>query len=441
MTKPALSGPREAATGAQPLPPSLWAATAPPAPPTPALADSVRTDVLVVGGGYTGLSTALHLAEAGVAVRVLEAQEPGWGASGRNGGQVNPTLKHDPQDLLRLYGPERGEALVQAVARSADLVFDLIARHRIDCQPVRQGWLQVGYTDEAVAAMHARARQWTARGEPVQMLARGALAQRLGSNAFAGGWLDGRAGAIQPLAYARGLVRAAQAAGAMVHGSTQVVQLQRSGQRWRATTASGAVVDADRVVIATNGYTAALWPGLRQTVLTANSFIVATQPLQGEAARSILAGGETVSTSQRLLLYFRRDAAGRLLMGGRGHFADPRGPADFAHLERSLQLLYPQLGPVDYAYRWAGRIAVTRDFMPHVHEPAPGLSIALGYNGRGVALATSMGKHLAARLVQAGADFPFPITPITPIPMHRWQRFYIAAGVAWYSLLDRVTRS
>lgn len=421
---------------AEPMPPSLWAATAPPAPLTPALRESVKTDVLVVGGGYTGLSTALHLAEAGASVRVLEANEPGWGASGRNGGQVNPTLKHDPDELVRRLG-ERAEPLIDAVSRSADLVFDLIARHGIDCEPVRSGWLQLAYSANAVAGMHARARQWARRGVSVEMLDQAAVARRVGTQAFAGGWLDGRAGAIQPLAYARGLARAAQGAGAIVHGGTAVTALARQGAQWVATTAGGATVTADRVVIATNGYTGPLWPGLQQTMLSANSFIVATRPLAPEAARQILALGETASTSQRLLLYFRKDQAGRLLMGGRGYFADPRGPQDFAHLERSLALLFPQLGPLQYEYRWAGRIAVTRDFMPHIHEPAPGVTMAVGCNGRGIALCTSFGKHLAARLTGGGEAFPYPVSPIAPIPLHGLQRVYIAAGVAWYSLLDR----
>ncbi|UVH59206.1 FAD-binding oxidoreductase [Variovorax paradoxus] len=420
------------------LPPSLWADTAPPAPPTPPLTESRKADVLIVGGGFTGLSAALHLAEAGVQACVLEAHEPGWGASGRNGGQVNPSLKHDPDELVQLYGQARAEPLIDAVSRSADLVFDLIARHRIDCQPVRKGWIQAAYAQKDVAALHARAEQWAKRGVTTLQLDRAAVSARLGTEAFAGGWLDGRTGSIQPLAYTRGLVRAAQAAGASVHGGTEVTALERRGTHWHASTSTGASVTAEQVVIATNGYTGALWPKLSSTVLAANSFIVATEPLKGPAADAILPGGETASTSQRLLLYFRKDAQGRLLMGGRGHFADPAGPADFAHLERSLELLFPQLGPLRYEYRWAGRIAVTRDFMPHVHTPAPGVTVALGYNGRGIALATSMGKHVAARLVDAGADFPYPVTPIAPIPLHGLQRFYVAGGVAWYSLLDRL---
>lgn len=192
------------------------------------------------------------------------------------------------------------------------------------------------------------------------------------------------------------------------------------------------------MVLATNGYTDALWPHLRQSVIAANSFIVATRPLPPQLGEHILAGGEVASDSRRLLLYYRRDAQGRLLMGGRGPFGEPRGPEDFAHLERSIALLFPQLATIGIDYRWSGRVAITRDFLPHVHEPAPGLTVALGYNGRGIAMASTMGRCLAQRLCDPdGAVFPFPLSTISPIPLHGLQRFYIAAGVAWYSILDR----
>lgn len=417
---------------------SLWSATAPSVVPTPKLGESVKVDVAIVGAGYTGLSTALHLAEHGVSVCVLEANEPGWGASGRNGGQVNPTLKYDPEQLVQMYGPERAEPLISTVSNSADLVFGLIEKHGIDCAPVRKGWMQVSYSEKGVAGLHARADQWARRGVPVQRLDAPAVASRMGSDAFAGGWLDGRAGAIQPLAYARGLVAAALAAGVRIHGQSAVTSLQRQGSGWQLQTAGGAQVMADQVVLATNGYSGNLWPGMAQSILAANSFIVATKPLTGRAAESILPGQETVSTAQRLLLYFRKDSHGRLLMGGRGLFNDPTSPTDFAHLERSLALLFPQLGPLEFEYRWAGRIAITRDFMPHVHEPAPGLTLALGCNGRGIALCTSLGQQLAGRLCDGNAEFAYPVTALQRLPMHNLQRFYIGAGVAWYSLLDRL---
>lgn len=420
---------------------SLWSATAPSVVPTPALSESVKVDVAIVGAGYTGLSTALHLAERGVSVCVLEANEPGWGASGRNGGQVNPTLKYDPEQLVQMYGSARAEPLISTISNSADLVFKLIEKHGIDCAPVRKGWMQVSYSEKGVAGLHVRADQWARRGVPVQRLDAAAVASRMGSDAFAGGWLDGRAGAIQPLAYARGLVGAALAAGARIHGQSAVTRLQRQGSGWQLQTASGAQVTADQVVLATNGYSGNLWPGMAQSILAANSFIVATKPLTGHAAESILPGQETVSTAQRLLLYFRKDSHGRLLMGGRGLFNDPTSPTDFAHLERSLALLFPQLGPLEFEYRWAGRIAITRDFMPHVHEPAPGLTLALGCNGRGIALCTSLGQQLAGRLCDHKAEFAYPVTALQRLPMHGLQRFYIGAGVAWYSLLDRLNIS
>ncbi|GAB7549178.1 NAD(P)/FAD-dependent oxidoreductase [Cupriavidus sp. 8B] len=422
-------------------PSSLWAATAVAGPDTPPLLESREVDVLVIGAGFTGLSTALHLAERGTSVCVVDSQEPGWGASGRNGGQVNPTLKHDPDELVRMFGERRAEPLIDAVSKSADLVFDLIKRHDIDCKPVRSGWLQLAYAPKDVEGLHARAKQWRKRGVPVEMLDSDAVARRVGTRAFAGGWLDSRAGAIQPLSYTRGLAQAALAAGAAVHSGSAVTslspQVSKGSGKWLATLSTGATVSADRVVIATNGYTGPLWPGLQSTLLTANSFIVATAPLSRAEANDILARGETASTSQRLLLYFRKDSDGRLLMGGRGFFSDPKNASDFSHLERSLELLFPQLGPLKYEYRWAGRIAVTRDFMPHIHEPAPGITVAVGCNGRGIALCTSFGKHLASRLTGGTDEFPYPISPIKPIPMHQLQRLYIAAGVAWYSLLDR----
>ena len=422
------------------LPDSLWAATAAPAPATPPLTESASFDVAIIGAGYTGLSTALHLAERGLRVCVLDAAEPGWGASGRNGGQVIPGLKYDPDELVRRHGETAGNALVGIVGGAADTVFDLIDKYGIDCAALRRGWIQPAHSAAMLARVVRRARQWEARGASVSVLDANAVSQRVGTDAFVGGWIDHRAGSIQPLSYARGLARAALGLGVAVHGGTLATSLVREATTWRIATARGPVVTASRVVLATNGYTGPLWPKLERTVIAANSFIVATRPLAPAVTDSILSGGEVASDSRRLLLYFRRDAQGRLLMGGRGQFSEPRSASDWSHLERSVQLLFPQLKGIEYEYRWAGRIAITADFLPHVHEPAPGLTIALGYNGRGIAMATTLGKHLAARLCgDTSAAFPFPATPIRPIPLHGLQRFYIAAGVTWYRMLDALS--
>ncbi|ACC71541.1 FAD-binding oxidoreductase [Paraburkholderia phymatum] len=421
------------------LPDSLWAATAQPAPDTPPLRESASFDVAIVGAGFTGLSTALHLAERGVKVCVLDAAEPGWGASGRNGGQVIPGLKYDPDELVQRFGETAGNRLVETVGAAADNVFDLIDRYGIECSAIRRGWIQPAPSPAMLGTVMRRARQWEARGVKISLLDGAQVSRRLGTASYIGGWVDHRAGCIQPLSYVRGLARAAQSLGVAVHGRTSVSRLVRDERGWRVETQGGAVVEAQRVVIATNGYTGALWPGLRQSVIAANSFIVATQPLARGFGDDILRGGEVASDSRRLLLYFRRDAAGRLLMGGRGPFSEPRANGDWAHLERAVELMYPQLKGVSYEYRWAGRVAITADFLPHIHEPAPGLSIALGYNGRGIAMATTVGKHLAARMCEeSAASFPFAVTPVRPILFHELQRFYITAGVAWYRLMDAI---
>ncbi|WP_175669426.1 NAD(P)/FAD-dependent oxidoreductase [Burkholderia ambifaria] len=424
---------------AKPLPPSLWAATAEPAVVTPRLDSSTVVDVTIVGAGYTGLSTALHLAEQGLRVCVIDANEPGWGASGRNGGQVIPGLKYDPDELIRRYGPHDGNALVQMAGGAADTVFDLVARHGIRCDATRTGWIQPTHSHKLLKTLYARAGQWEARGAPVELLDRAQVSKRLGTDAFVGGWVDRRAGSVQPLSYARGLARAAQAAGAEIHGGTRAAGVERGANGWRIRTAHGPVIESKQVLLATNGYTDGLWPRLAQSVIAANSFIVATKPLADDVGATILAGGEVASDSRRLLLYFRKDADGRLLMGGRGPFRDPRSAGDWVHLERAAQLMFPHIKDIEFEFRWAGRIAITRNFLPHVHVPAEGMTIALGYNGRGIAMATTLGKHLAALIGGTTRGLPLPPTSIEPVPFHALQRLYISAGVAWYGLLDALS--
>ncbi|MBV7485262.1 FAD-binding oxidoreductase [Bordetella sp. BOR01] len=423
----------------RPFPPSLWHATATPAGPDEPLQDDCSVDVAIVGAGFTGLSAALHLAQNGAKVCVLEAEQVGWGASGRNGGQVIPGLKYDPDGIARRFGPD-ADSLIELAGTAADTVFGLIEQFNIPCDAVRKGWIQTAHSPAMMRLVEKRARQWERRGAHVELLDRDAVAQRTGTRSFVGGWVDYRAGSVQPLSYARGLAAAARGLGASIYGQTRVAALERGGRGWTVTTQAGRTVNAERVLLATNAYTDTLWPGLRRSILAATSYLVATKPLSAEQGRSILEGGEVSSDSKRLLVYFRRDASGRLVLGGRGPFSDPHSPAQWRHVERALQLLFPQLAGVGFDYRWAGRLAITADGLPHVHEPAPGLNVVLGYNGRGVALATTLGKVIAS-YIAAGSrgGLPYPVTAIRRIPGHGLQRAYLAAGVTWYRLLDALS--
>src|SRR5262249_18757365 len=184
-----------------PLSPSLWAATATPAPPTPPLEESIAADVCIVGGGFAGLSTALHLAERGIRAVVLEPHEPGGGGSGRSGGQVIPGLKFDPDEIVGMYGAERGQRLIEFAGGTADVVFDLIEKHRMDVPRVRNGWIQGAHTAANVELVTSRAEQWSRLGAPVEVLDASAIASLLGTDKYRGGWLDRRGGAIHPLTY------------------------------------------------------------------------------------------------------------------------------------------------------------------------------------------------------------------------------------------------
>lgn len=416
---------------------SPFAEGLPPAPTAPPLRGAGSTDVAIIGAGYTGLSTALHLKQKGIQAVVLDAVEPGYGGSGRSGGQVIPGLKHDPDELLRLFGPEGGETLIHTISQTVEDVAHLIDVHQISCDFRRSGWIQAAHDAVAVRTVHRRAEQWAKRGVPVRVLERAGVSALIGTELYHGGWVEPRAANLNPLAYHRGLLRATLQAGVPVHGQSRVVRLVRSGTQWTLHTDSGASLTADKVVLATNGYTDGLWPGLRQTLIAANSFQVATDPLNEAQRKVILPEGQSVSDTRRVLRYFRVDGAGRLIMGGRGPFREPRGPGDFAHLDRSIAQMFPQLAHAPITWRWGGRVALTRDFLPHLHTPAPGVVACLGYNGRGVGMASTLGRLLADWLVTPEETrLPLPFTSIQPIPVHGLHTVYVSVLIAWYRFLD-----
>jgi glycine/D-amino acid oxidase-like deaminating enzyme len=424
---------------------SLWTATATVAPECPALEGEHRADVCIVGGGFTGLSAALHLAELGADTVVLEAGEPGFGASGRNGGQVIPGLRIDPDELEARFGSERGARLTELGGRAADFVFDLVRRHAIECDARQDGWIKAAHSEPALRATLRTAGQWSRRGAPVIELDRLRIAELTGTGAYLGGWIDHRGGVLQPLSYVRGLVRVAEAAGARIHGETPAIGLHRSGPGWVVRTLRGSVL-APQVVIATNAYTDLVgaggpWPGLAQSVLPVYSYLVASRPVADTLRRTILPKGHAVSDTRRLLRYFRLDPAGCLVIGGRGKFRESCDRADYRAIIASARELYPELGNPDWEFAWGGKVALTLDHLPHLHELAPGVYAGLGYNGRGVAMATLMGKLLTDR-VQGVANeaMAFPATPLRRVPFHRWRRPILEMAVTWKRVRDRLDR-
>ena len=420
-----------------PLEPSLWAKTACPPPETSSLKEDIRTEVLVIGGGFAGLSTALHLAQEGVRVVLVEAKEIGFGASGRNGGQVIPGLKYDPEDLISMFGDQRGKRLVDFAGKTADTVFDLIKHFNMNVPHARRGWVQGAHNIETLDLARKRSTQWSALGAPTRMLSRDEVANILGTDIYVGGWIDQRAGAVQPLSYARELARVAISLGANIFTDSAVTQLKHQASTWQALTSRGKSVTADKVVICTNGYSQGLWPNLQSTVIDAISYLVATPPLPQSLRNSIVPNGEVCSDARNLLIYFRQDHEGRFVLGGRGPFREPKGPGDWAHIERVTKKMFPALSDCPIEHRWCGRVAVTRDFLPHIHEPKPGLLIDIGCMGRGVGLQSTIGKAIAQYIATGNREMlPFDSTAIKPLPFYGLRRFYVNALMTWYRLKD-----
>lgn len=404
---------------------SLWDLTAPEPDVTgSAFEPGMTADVVVVGGGYTGLSTALHCAGAGLSVLLLEAERIGHGGSGRNVGLVNAGVWLPPAEVRRALGDEYGPRFLRCFSDGPQTVFDLIEKHQIRCEATRNGTIHAAHAPSGMAGLRARHQEWQRVGEPVDLLTREEVTALTGLRAFHGGLFDHRAGTINPMGYCRGLARAALAAGAKICTGLRVTGLAREGDGWKVETAQGAVT-AKNVVLGTNAYTDGLWPGLGRTFRTLHYFQVVTEPL-GEEADGILPGGQGLWDTGTIMVSIRRDAAGRILLGSMGRiFGTPDSGISARWARRQLRRLLPELREVALEQAWHGKFAMTSDHLPRIHRLAEGLWTPIGYNGRGITTGTIFGQAMAGVLTgEDPATLPLPVTDARPEPAAR-----LVAGV------------
>ena len=403
-------------------PPSLWVDVTRPGPELPRLVGAHAVDVAVIGAGFTGLSTALHLRRAGIEVSVLEAMEPGWGASGRNNGQVIPTLSRlDPDDIVARHG-DGGERFVALLRDSASILFDLVREGGLDAEAEQTGWIQPVHSPGRMKIAERRVTQWSRRGAPVELLSREEVARRLGSHAWFGGWWNRSGGHINPLALVRSLARAVLARGGRIYARTPVTGYERIGNRWMVTTARGQV-SARALVLATNAYTGeiskTLAPEIAREIVPVRSWQMATAPLGDNLRRSILPGRPAMSDTHGELYFARYDARHRLVTGGA--LLNPINGAERLkpYVAGRLRRLFPQIGDARFDYVWNGYLAMTRDYFPRLHRLGPDGYAWAGCNGRAVALAIALGREFA-RAVQGtpDADLALPFTRPEPILLH-----------------------
>lgn len=402
-----------------PLTHGLWNTSAAPLQPLPTLTESTTTDVIVVGAGFTGLSTALHLAEHGIKAIVLEAFDVGFGGSGRNVGLVNAGLWLKPSDLRQTLGAPHGDRLLENLGNAPSLVFDLIARYGIECEASRHGTLHCAVGGRGLREIETRHQEWRALHADVELLDAEATRAKVGSSAFTASLLDRRAGTIQPLAYVRGLARAALSLGSRIFTGTAVIGARDSGAAWTLETPQGAI-SAPWVIVATNVYSTGAWNKVAQEMVRLPYFNFATEPLPAVLLEKILPEGHGLWDSRKMLSSLRRDQAGRLIFGSIGALhAGARVHRDWAI--RSLRKLFPDLHDIRFEHEWFGSIGMTRDALPRFHRLARNTYSISGYNGRGIAPGTAFGRELAQLAMGRLAEGQLSL-PLTPLVRAPWRR-------------------
>lgn len=365
-------------------------------------------DLCILGGGFTGCSAALTAAQQGASVLLLEAETIGHGGSGRNVGLVNAGLWLPPQAVCDALGQGQGTRLNTALAAAPAQVFDLIETHDIACEPVREGTLHCAHSASGFKDLQTRFQQQKALGAPVTLLDATEARRRTGSERPHGALHDARAGTIQPLAYARGLARAAAQHGARIHEHSPVTSLAQEGADWLVSTAQG-TVRASKILIATNAYHQPVKGADVPSTTPVHYFQLATAPLGHNLAAQVLPGGEGCWDTGTVMTSFRKDQAGRLILGAMGK-PDVLGlHADWAR--RMLARLFPQIGDAAFLHFWSGRISMTSDHIPKVMRLGGDGYAIFGYSGRGIGPGTVIGAA-AAKALLTGDEAHLPLDAV-----------------------------
>jgi len=420
-------------------PKSYWASVATPLAPFPPLREDLKADVCVVGAGFTGLSSALHLAEAGYSVVLLEAQRVGFGASGRNGGQVGSGQRVEQDDLEKMIGERKARALWDIAEASKECVRGLIKRHGIDCD-WRDGIIHAELKPKHLQHSfdYANFLQTRYGYDAISALDADAVSNHIGSEAYCGGTLDKGAGHLNPQKYVLGLARAAQKAGVQIYEGSKALAFSQSA-RPLVTTENGSV-SSEFLILAGNGYMGGLSQKVARRVMPINNFIVATEPLGEDTAKSLIPGDVAVADSKFVVNYFKRSADHRMVFGG-GESYGYKFPANIAaKAQKPMLEIFPQLKGAKIDFAWGGTLAITMNRMPNFARLAPNILSASGYSGHGVAMASLAGEILAETIKGTAERFDlmgettpqrFPGGPALRGPL-------LVLAMSYYALRDRI---
>ncbi|WP_296991740.1 NAD(P)/FAD-dependent oxidoreductase [Thalassospira sp. UBA1131] len=422
-------------------PDSYYAATANATAPFAKLEGDQTCDIVIIGGGFTGLSSALHLAERGYDVILLEAHRVGWGASGRNGGQVGSGQRREQDELEQMVGRDDAHKLWDIAEESKDVVKALIAKHNIQCD-WKPGILHADHRARFVEHSRAYAEKLqTEYGyEDIRFVDRDEMRAMLGTEFYHGGSLDMGAGHLHPLNFALGLADAARNAGARIFEGAVVTSYENQAGKVTLKTKDGGVVSANKLILGCNGYLDALDDRVAKRVMPINNFVIATEPLGDDLARELIRDDVAVADSKFVINYYRLSADKRMLFGG-GETYGYYFPRDIkAFVSPHMLEVYPQLKDVKIDYGWGGTLAITMNRMPFFEKIEDNIFTASGYSGHGVAMATLAGQIMADAVSGTMERFDVMANIKTPVfPGGKMLRFpMLVAAMLWYSIRDKL---
>ena len=403
-----------------------------------------KTDVVVIGGGYTGTSAALQLAKGGARAALLEAQTVGWGASSRNGGQALSCLHQTLAESIKIHGRERAREMFLAAVQAADTVEQIVVEEKIECDYVRCGNIEAASKPAHFEALKKEGETLHELADfEVRILAKGEMASELGTDVYHGLMINPRSGSVQPAKFVQGMALAAERAGADIFEGTRVLGVERigtapaqDGSRFRVRTERGDIA-AKEILLAANAWTGKIVLHFRPRVIPVESFIIATEPLPKELAERLIPKNRVAYDTRNVLAYYRLSPDGRMVWGGEATFIGASPKTNIGRLRRGMVRVFPELAKFKIDYFWGGTLGITLDENTHAGQ-IDGMWYSMCYVGHGVTLATYLGRQMANGILGKPSNNPFADLPIPRVPLYQGMAWFENLGKAWYSLLDRI---